>query len=362
MSSPPEQQTAERTLGPGRRELADAMPHIVWTDDENSLPTYFNRKWVEYTGLTLEESLRTGVQNLVHAEDLPRLQKIFAEARESGGAFSTRYRLRRAKDGLYRWHEARVVPLELKNGRVVSFVGTAVDIDDAYRLEQKQRFLAEAGRVLGTSLDLKRTLSDVARLVVPHLADWCAVDLLDDAGRFQRVAVAHVDPSKVSVAQRLWERNPPRPEDPQGAYAVVRSRKAELLEDIPDALLADNIQDAELLAMYRSLGLRSAMTVPLLARERVLGTLTLVTAESERRYGKDELVFAEDFAGRIAIATDNARLYAEAQEARAAAEALAADVIEQSRGVESALLAMRAERDAALARLKQAERAKDGGA
>lgn len=342
-------------LGAQQRDLADAMPHIVWTHDANGVATYFNRKWTEYTGLDLEESLRAGAHTLVHPADLEEVSRLFREAREKSSAFTTAYRLR-GRDGAYRWHEAHVVPLSMENGRVSSFAGTAIDIDDQRRVNQQQKFLAEAGKVLGTSLEPDRTLRDVAQLVVPHLADWCAIDLLRNEGGFDRMAVAHVDPAKVALAEELWRRLPPRPEEPHGLYEVVRSRQAELFEEIPDELLVASIPDPEILAIYRSLGLRSSMCVPLITRDRVLGALTLVSAESGRRYGKGDLTFAYDFASRIAVALDNARLYAAAQQARATAEALAADVVEQSKSVEAALLAMRAERDAALARLAERER------
>jgi PAS domain S-box-containing protein len=348
------------TLGSQQRDLADAMPHIVWTDGPDGKPTYFNRKWTEYTGLELEQTVQVGAHTLIHPDDLPEVVRVFGEARARGIAFTTTYRLRRARDGAYRWHEARVVPLHIEGGRVSSFVGTAVDIDDQRRVNYQQQFLAAAGKVLGTSLEPARTLSDVARLVVPHLADWCAIDLVKEEGGFERLAVAHVDPAKVALAQELWRRWPPKPEDPQGLYAVVRTRRAVLFEDIPDALLVASIPDPELLALFRSLGMRSSMCVPLIARDRALGALSLVTAESGRHYGTEDLAFAHDFASRIAVAIDNARLYTEAQQARRASEALTADVVEQSKGVEAALLAMRAERDEALAKLARLEQAQKG--
>ena len=342
-----------------QRELADAMPHIVWIDGPGGTVTYFNRKWTEYTGLDLAETLRVGAETLVHPDDLAELRRVFAAGRQQGTAFKATYRLRRARDGVYRWHEAHIVPLHIEHGRAVSFVGTAVDIDDQRRANYQQQFLAQAGKVLGTSLEPTKTLSDVARLVVPHLADWCAIDLLNSKGGFDRLTVAHVDPTKVALAQELWQRRPPRPEDPRGLYSVVRTRQAELFEDIPDELLAASIPEPELLALYRSLGLRSSMCVPLVARDRALGALSLVSAESGRHYGKEDLKFAYDLAGRIAVAIDNARLYTAAEQARAAAEALAADVADQSRSVEAALLAMRAERDAAMEKLARYERSRE---
>ncbi|MEZ4409362.1 MAG: GAF domain-containing protein [Polyangiales bacterium] len=228
------------------------------------------------------------------------------------------------------------------------------DVDPAARRELEQRFVLEASKILGASLDLDRTLADVGRLVVPHLADWFAIDLVDDDGGLRRVAVAHVDPAKVEYAWELWRRYPPKREDPGGPYAVIAERRTARFEEIPDALIEQSVPDAELKAIVRALGLASSMCVPLVARGRALGALSLVSAESGRRYSARDQEFAEDFALRIATAVDNASLYDEAVRARQAAEAMAAELTAQSRAVESALRAMRDERDDAIARLGEA--------
>ncbi len=342
------------------KKLADAMPHIVWTHDQDGVVTYFNAKWREYTGLDLAETRRVGPETLVHPDDRAAVVSLFEESRATGTPVEITYRLRRARDGAWRWHAARVVRLPDADGAAAVFVGTAMDIDDQRRTEEAQRFLIDATAVLGASLDLPRTLDDVARLVVPHLADWCAIDLLTEHGALERATVAHVDPTKTALGWELWRRLPPDPADPHGTYAVIRQRRGEYFEEIPDELLASSIRDPHLLALARSLGLRSSMCVPLVARDRALGALTLVSAESGRRYAEADRAFAEEFARRIALAVDNARLYTVVNEARAAAEAVAAEVTEQSRAVEVALLTMRGERDRALARLESLERAQNG--
>jgi PAS domain S-box-containing protein len=332
------------------RLLADAIPHIVWTQDEQGNATYFNRRWVEYTGLGLEETLKAGGASFVHPDDREELQRLFRASRERGEQVEAWYRLRR-HDGEYRWHRARVVPLEQSGDRVTTWVGTATDADGERRLWDHQRFLAEASRVLGTSLDVSQTLADVAKLVVPKLADWCAIDLLTKDGGIERPAVAHVDPTKVALAWELWKRTPPRPDDAHGVYAVIRTRQPEHLEEISEELIEQTVTDPEILAIVRGLGLRSSMCVPLVARDHVLGALTFVSAESKRLYGKRDLELAQELAVRISVAVDNARLYTEAMQARTAAEALTAGLIEQSKSVEAALLSMRKERDDALSRL-----------
>ena len=105
------------------KKLADAMPHIVWTHDGAGVPTYFNKKWTEYTGLDLAETLRVGPDTLVHPEDLPEVQRMAQQARERGAPFEASYRLR-GRDGALRWHHAYIVPLH-EDGGVVAWVGTA---------------------------------------------------------------------------------------------------------------------------------------------------------------------------------------------------------------------------------------------
>jgi PAS domain S-box-containing protein len=356
-SSPPDVPSSDAldaAVRAQRQEFADAMPHVVWTHDADGVVTLINKKWNEYTGHNLEQTLAVGSRTFVHPNDREAVVAKFAEARRTGIPFHVEYRLRR-HDGVHRWHAVRVFPLRASEGQVSMWIATATDLDAERRRSDEQRFLADASKILGTSLDVTKTLGDVARLVVPHLADWCAIDLLTEEGPLERAAVAHVDPTKVQLAWELWRRLPPKPEEPHGVHAVIREVRAEHFEDIPDELLAQSVTDPELLAICRSLGLRSSMCVPLIARDRVIGALSLVSAESGRRYSAGDLSFAEEFAWRIAIAVENARLYAAATQARDAAEALAAEVSEQSQRVEAALLSMRAERDAALAKLRTLE-------
>ena len=171
-------------------------------------------------------------------------------------------------------------------------------------------FLADASTELASSLDYQATLAKVARLAVPTFADWCAIDVVDD-GRLHRVAVEHVDPAKVQLAIDLAERYPSDPDAPNGAWHVMRTGQSELIHEITDEMLAAGVKDEEQLRIALDLQLRSALTVPLVARGRVLGVISWVSAESERLYGEDDLALAEDLAKRAAVAIDNAELHSE---------------------------------------------------
>jgi PAS domain S-box-containing protein len=186
------------------------------------------------------------------------------------------------------------------------------------RAQVRRDFLARAGEALGSSLDYRATLSTVAGLAVPELADWCVVDLVEPGTMQPRqVAVAHADPGRVSHARELGERYPPDPHAPIGVPAVIRSGRSELYAEIPPAMLEGAARDAEHLRAMRELRLESAMVVPLPGRDRTLGAMTFVYAGSGRRYGADDLAFAEDFARRAAMAIENARALKHAEEARA---------------------------------------------
>ena len=191
----------------------------------------------------------------------------------------------------------------------------------AERALARTQFVARASAELSASLDYEATLATVARLAVPGFADWCAVDVVDDDGKIRRLAVAHVDPTKVALAQEIAQRYPTPPDAPTGVPRVIGTGEPELYPDLPDELLADLAVDDEQLRLIRALGLRSAIIVPMAARGRVLGALSLVWAESERRYDEGDLAVAEDLGRRAAVAVDNARLYRAARAARDEAEA-----------------------------------------
>jgi signal transduction histidine kinase/CheY-like chemotaxis protein len=202
--------------------------------------------------------------------------------------------------------------------------------EEARTIEARDRmrsaFLARAGEALVSSLDYESTLTTVAQLAVLGLADWCTIDLVEPGATTPRqVTVAHTDPKKVEYARKLGERYPPDRNAPTGSPQVIRSGKSELYKEIPAALVEAGAKDAEHLRIIRELRLESAMVVPLRARTRVLGAITLIYADSGRRYTDDDLAFAEDFARRAAMAIENATALRETEEARAREQALRAE-------------------------------------
>lgn len=299
------------------RQLADAMPQIVWMAGPDGRIDYLNRRWHEFTGLPGDAG-DDGWAAIVHPDDMPAAAGRWAESLRSGAAFDTELRLLDRRDGSYRWHLLRTVPVWGAGGAVARWYGTATDIDAQKRAADAGRFLAEASAALAGVVDYESTLQRVAGLAVPHFADWAAVDVTGGTGGpLRRLAVAHREPAKVRLAQELHDRYPPDPDAPNGAAAVLRTGRAEMVGDITDEMLVRGARDADHLALVRGLGLRSYICVPLVVAGTPLGVLTFVTAESGRRYTDADLALAEDLARRAAVAVENVRLYQELREADA---------------------------------------------
>jgi GAF domain-containing protein len=174
----------------------------------------------------------------------------------------------------------------------------------------KLQFLADASVELSAGLDYETTLAKVARLAVPWFADWCAISLLQE-GELRTLAVAHVDPQKVELAEELQRRFPPDPAAPHGSYQVLRSGRSELIPEITEEMITAAVTDPEQLRLVHELNLRSSMVVPLKVQDGVLGVVTWVAGDRGRRFAPEDLAFGEDLAHRAAVAIANAQLHGE---------------------------------------------------
>ena len=216
------------------RFLAKAIPQILWTATPTGSLDSFNPRWAEYTGLAARRSPDRGWLGSLHPEDVRRWLEGWERAVARAEKLSIDLRLRRA-DGTYRWHLARAMPVRDRAGRLLKWLGTCTDIDDQKRAEGMLGFLAEASTVLASSLDYETTLAAVARLAVPHVADWCVVDMLEPDGSTRRLAVAHSDPARSSSAWELARRYPPALGDPRAAVRVLPTGRSEIADQIDDA-------------------------------------------------------------------------------------------------------------------------------
>ena len=208
---------------------------------------------------------------------------------------------------------------------------------DAQAAERRSAFLAEAGTLLDASLDYHDTFQKLARLAVPTLADYCLIDEALPDGGLRRIARAHVNPAKEVY---LYSRMDHPPDDDLDRHPVLRAIRSGLAVLVPEFTDLDTLaHDDDHRARLSALALRSYIVAPLVARGRVLGTITLAAAEeSERRYRPADVTLAEELARRAAVAIDNARLYTQAQQAIRARDAVLAVVSHDLRNPLSSIL------------------------
>ncbi|HEX7314214.1 MAG TPA: PAS domain S-box protein [Pyrinomonadaceae bacterium] len=300
------------------KNLVAHVPGVVWEawgePDETTQRIDFISEHVEQMlGYTVEEWLATPNfwLSIVHPEDRERAGSEARAIYESGDGGASQFRWVR-KDGRLVHVEAQSRVVLDEHGRPVGMRGVTLDITERKAAEERLRFLAEASRVLGSSLDYETTLAGLAQLAVAAMADYCLVDLVDDDGRPRRVAAAHADPALQPLAERLRE-FPPGPQS-VGIPRVLRTGRPEVFEEVTEEIIPALARDEEHARLLRELGLKSFVTVPLIARARTIGALTFSSTRSRRRYTPEDVAYAQEIAARAALAIENARLYARAQE------------------------------------------------
>lgn len=225
------------------------------------------------------------------------------------------------------WHrDGTAVPVEYSSaptksaGEITGAVVSYTDITARKQAESRREFLALASTVLARSLDYDVTLAEVAGLAVPGFADWCLVNVVQHDGSILCLAAAHSDPMKEEMAREIVTRFPSLPDDLVGPGEVIRSGEPALVPEIADEQLRALARTDEHYALLHDVGFRSCIIAPLVGRGRTVGALTLIMAESGRRYDDDSFEVAKELARRVSGAIDNALLYREAGEARVEAE------------------------------------------
>ncbi|MEH2359005.1 AAA family ATPase [Nostoc sp.] len=320
----------------------------VWSWDIANDRFDWDEQVYQLFGLTPETFAGTSKAILarLHPDDRGLLAQSLSRAIAEGVEHNLEYRIIRDDDSS-RYVACRGKAFFNEAGIATHMSGIVLDITDRKQSEgeriqliqeqtarqeaeadqERATFLAQVSATLASSLDYESTLASVANLVVPYFADWCGVDLLQDNQSINRVAVAHRDPEKVKLGWELYQRYPRDLYADEGVPKVLRIGLPEIIAEISDAALAEAMSttgfanaDPEYLRILRELGLKSCIIFPLVARGRIFGAISFVTAESERRYSTADLLLAEDVAHRAAIAIDNARLYQEAQQAQKTAE------------------------------------------
>ena len=292
--------------------LESALDAIITINHRGRI-VEFNSAAEDVFGYTHEQAVGADMAALIIPPSLrDQHRRALARAVQSGGGnlLGKRLELRGMRS------DGSEFPVELTLARLgiedpPAFAGYVRDISERKRAELRVELLADAGEELTASVDLASTLAAVERLCVPQLADWCVVDLSGENRRIERAVVAHSDPDRAELAREIEQRPGSDLSSADGLAKAIRSGRSELVSEIPDTLLEISADGPEHLALLREVGARSAMTVPLRARGRTLGAISLSNAAGSRRFEADDLSFAEEIARRAALAIDNARMYEE---------------------------------------------------
>ncbi|MEH1853285.1 MAG: PAS domain S-box protein [Nostoc sp.] len=280
--------------------------------DRDGRITEANNALLNMVGYTREELVAGTLrwQDLTPTEYVPLDKEALTQFQDS--PFCTPYQKEYIrKDGS---HLSILVGGSHFEGTVDRGAFFVLDITERKQAEERLRYIAQISSLLSTSLDYEQTLEQIAKISVPQLADWCSVDILNDDGSIRRLPIAHADPSKAELARKLQE----YATDYKGASAitrVLRTGQSELISELSDSLLVASTQNQEHLELVRQLGMKSVMIVPLITQGRILGTISFVSAQSDRRYDRTDLTLATDITHRAALAVENARLYQDINQA-----------------------------------------------
>jgi PAS domain S-box-containing protein len=305
--------------------LARLVPLVVYVCEphDRSSPLFVSPEIEAMLGYSPSEWLaEPGLSTrLVHAKDRDRVTVAAAEAARTESPFADEYRML-ARDGRVVWVREESVTVRDESGAPLCIQGYLRDVTpEKQEAEERGRFLsaeqaanARAGEererlrlvqriteALGSTVDDGAGLNQMAQLLVERMADWCIVDVADEAGTLSRRIVVHAEPRTANHAAE----NAPASEPDAVARRVLNERRPELRPENPDA--------GEL-PVVGGLAVESYLAVPLLSRRRALGVLTLLSSAGGRRYGADDLAFAQDVARRAALALENARLHVEVEQ------------------------------------------------
>ena len=299
--------------------VQDRLGRLVFANDQAAQLTGFKNR-VELLDTPVSEIMQKfeildEYGTALSLEQLPGRRALLGEKN-----VSEIVRFRIMETGKEHWSMVRASPVFGPTGQVEFAVNIFQDITDLKRSEQTKGFLAELGERFASAMDYAAILDEITHMVVANLADWCAVYLLEEGKISNQMTVAHANPEKVAWARKLQENYPPDPETDQGLYQVLQTGEPQYYPEISEAMLEASARDEQHLNILRSLGMCSAMILPMQARGHTLGVITLVWTESSRRFGEQEIYLWNELAWRAALAIDNVRLYQEANSLNAELE------------------------------------------
>ena len=299
------------------RALAAASTGITIADARRpDMPLIFaNPMFEQMTGYQAATVLGRNCRFLQGHETDPQTVALIHEALAAGKPCRVTLRNYR-RDGSPIWIDLSLAPVHDDAGQLTHYIGIQADVTERVRAARGQRLLADAGAILAESLEYEMLLTRVAWLVTERIADWCAIDLIDEQGRPRRMVIAHADPADAPLAAELLE-HPVAPAAEDSALPLRQGGGHALL--VPGQHDAQGQEEGQPSADSHALGLphaTSTITAPLMVRGRHFGTISCITARAGRAtYNEGDRAVVEELAHRCALAIDNAELYRQTREA-----------------------------------------------
>jgi PAS domain S-box-containing protein len=295
------------------RSLIEHSREVILLSDAQGNYSYASPSVQRVLGYTPEEFVQLNGFTLIHPDDIPSIAQAFQKLLATPGFSETRQFRGRHKNESWRWVEATATNL-LDEPGVQAIVTNFHDITERKQTEERQRLLNEVSEMFVSSFDHEVTLKEIAALLVPSLADYCRIAIIDEKQQIKDITANHIEPEKIALVRELYEQYKDRTNTTHGLQKLLETGKAELISIISQEVL-DMVQDnPELLTIVHTLGLKSYMGVPLLAQGKIIGAITFSSVQPHRHYTQDDLTFAQELARRIALVLENTRLYREAQE------------------------------------------------
>lgn len=291
--------------------IVSSSEDAIYSKDRDGIIQTWNHAAEKMFGYKAQEAIGNPVDIIIPPQKYEEEMKVRAKLKQ-GRQIRHFQTLRRTKNGKILHVFLTISPIFDNNKEIIGFSTITRDITQKVLSQNRLSFLWEASKVLSSSLDYKQTLHNVAKLAVPHVADWCAIDMKTEKG-IERLAVSHINPDKVKWAEELYKKNPPNLESTVGIGKVLRTGKFEFVSHITEKMLIQAAKNEEELKLLKKLQLSAAMIIPMKLGNNILGAISFISAESGHYYTKSDLAIAQQLASRATIAIDNANLYTQAQ-------------------------------------------------
>jgi PAS domain S-box-containing protein len=294
--------------------MANNAPVLIWCTDADGGCVFVNRNWIRFTGRASAPHRRRPGQ--LHPADAARYHAVASEAMSAHKPFRIEYRLRRADDS-YRWLNEHAVPRFNQAGHFEGYIGSCSDVTDSRSEREELAFVARLQTTLTESLDLDKCADALAGAFVPRLADWCSIQLVNDAGELEQVRTFRIHggggltitPSDFAATGRTGLES-----------RIVEHGEVVFIEHAEEPLLRALAFDEAHFKQMQSQGGAAYLGVPLRARGQIIGVLALATLTPDRSLRTAERRLVQKIAGIAGFALDNARLYRSARRALASEE------------------------------------------